>query len=137
MNPDGNEKIVECGEKTRFDSASSRAASLKANAPWSIRSAIRRIAASRIDIAAIMAQKLPQVVLAKEVFGETPTSAQYAAAQKFLMGFKHFKAMDIVTNDVDGKLVERVIESRVTLAELVEGSYSDGNSDEETGPLEG
>lgn len=134
-NPDGNPNpnIAEYGKDTRFGAPGGpdpKAAQKKSREKlWSVRDQLRRIAAHEFEPGA----KLTPDDLAgifKSPNGKL-TGAQLLAMAKFQQGMKNFKAMENVTNDIDGKLIEKQKVATVTLAELVEGSYKDGDDDAE------
>lgn len=122
---EGNPNIAQYAEGHRFGEAGGadpREARAKASPAWCVRDALRRIAACPdLDMSG-KGEKLMQQIRMR-VFKGKMNGGQILAAQKFIMAMQNYKAMDIVTNDISGKLVEKRIEAKATLADLVNESY--------------
>jgi hypothetical protein len=94
---------------------------------FSIRQAMRRIAAHRFDTsedAKTLDKQLKQDIFPRA----TMTGAQVAAIARFTQAMKNYKAMQAVVEDIDGKLIEKKVEAKVGYAELVAGSMDDGET---------
>lgn len=127
---EGNPNIAEIGKNYGFGAPNGtdpREARAKANPPWSVRHAIKRIAACPdLDIDRGAPSLMRQIKT--KVFNGKMSGGEILAAQKFIQAMTNYKAMKEVTEDIDGKLVERKVEAKVSLADLVNGSYeSDGS----------
>lgn len=109
--------------------ADPREARAKASPAWCVRGALRRIAACPELNLDRGAGSLMQQIRTK-VFKGKMNGGEILAAQKFIQAMQNYKAMESVTNDISGKQVERVLEAKVTLADLVNGSYEDLGSSE-------
>jgi len=115
---DETTRIIEAGKNTRFGSQGGpdpSAAAAKGNKNRSsVRAASRRIAAMEVAFAMELAgkEKFQKLNMAEAV-----ALAKFKAA---LAG--DTTAMQQVTEDVDGKLVDRKVHAEVTLADLVTGS---------------
>lgn len=128
--PGGHPEIAKLGEGTRFGAengpdpkeAGQRAQRMH-GAPHSVRIALRRLAAAEFDLEGpLTPQKLARV------FGNTRgtmTGAQMAACKKFQQAMSNPKAMDSLIEHIDGKLVQKTVEAKVTLAEIIAKSYDD------------
>lgn len=126
----GNPNIAQCAIGYRFGEpggADPSEASKMGARPYEIRRALKKIARTIFDVTEGAPTFEKQV---RDIFGGEMSGAELAAVRKFMQAMKDYRAMENLTNDIDGKLVERRIESRVTLAELVTGSYESLESGE-------
>ncbi len=110
----GNPNITEHSKGHRFGDeghTDPREAQKKASKPWSIRNGVRRIAGSEFDVGPDAPPFGDQL---NQVFGGTSrmTGAQIAAVKKFSQAMNDVKAMENLTNDIDGKLIERKVEAK-------------------------
>lgn len=128
---DGNPDIVKHAEGYRYGDpgGADPSESAKSGKPWSIRNAVRRICAAEFDMSPDAPTVDEQI---KKLFRGKMTGGQIAAVRKFAQAMKDFRAMENLTNDVDGKLVER---NETTLkgdlaAELIAGRRRTGQSHE-------
>lgn len=65
---------------------------------------------------------------AKKLLGRNLTGAERMALVRIRQGFAgNYKFNQSCTEDVDGKLLERKVEAQVSLADLVNGSYLEGD----------
>ena len=115
----GNPNIIEIGKNTRFGAhggVNPRKARWTGAEPWSIRNAIRRMAAMHIKDFENMTQS-------KEL-----TMAQAVAAAKWKKALAgDIRAMQQLEDSVDGKLTEKKAEAQAALAYLVEASFRIGS----------
>jgi len=129
-NKDGNKDITEYGKATRFGSAGGpdpRAAKEKQTAAGqgnqhSVRNAARRLAAAEFDIT----KKLSPEDLVKKFGrdGYVVSGAQMIAIKKFQKAMTgDTKMLQQITDDIDGKQVQKVVEAQASLADLVTKSY--------------
>ena len=120
----GNKEIAVIGEKTRFgaENGPDPAEAAKKAKPWSVRNSVRRLAAAKI-----VTKNGPSIQEQIEsVFGEpgVMTVAQLVAVKKVGMALKgNLAAIESITDDVDGKLVQKEVKATVSLADLVNKSY--------------
>lgn len=132
------QELIEAGKNTRFGSkggADPSAAATKRNNdanPSQIRSAMKRLAAAEFDIT----QDFTPAELLKKFGrnGVVVSGAQLIAVKKFQIALKKgdVKMLQQVTDDVDGKQIERKAEAQVSYAELVAGSFLDEPDDTES-----
>lgn len=126
-----NKDIIEAGKNTRFgskDGADPSEAATKRNKeanPNAVRLAMKRLAASEFDIM----QPLTAEDIAKK-FGRNGTivsGAQMIAVKKFQVAMKKGdpKILQQVTDDIDGKQVEKKMEASVTLADILAASHDE------------
>lgn len=127
----GNPNIAKYAEGHRFGDAGGadpREAQAKGAKPWSIRNSVRRICAAEIDITRNFSQAELVKIFGKDA--ETISIGQLLAARKIEMAFKGSeKMMTEVTNDVDGKLIEKKVEAKTTLEDLVNGDHDDSDQE--------
>lgn len=115
------------GEEGGADPRAARASGPKDR--YEVRRALRKIARHEFELDE---DAKPMDKQMKEVFGGRKlTGAEILAATKFKQAMKNWKAMDNLTNDIDGKLIEKKVEAQVGYAELVAGSMQE-EDDEET-----
>lgn len=87
-----------------------------------VRRALKRICYHKFDVSPEGRQNLDLQL--ERLFGATSemTGAEMAAVAKFTQALKNPKAMDTFIDAVDGKQLQRVAETRVSLADLVNAS---------------
>lgn len=122
----GNKNIVEYAKGHRFGDpggADPAAAARKAK-PWSMRRTVRRICETAMEQLA-PGEKLTVERIGEMVFGHRPlTFGEMSALRRVLESIRgNPKFSQYVTEDIDGKLVERKVEAQVTLADIVNRSY--------------
>lgn len=131
-NEEGNPNIVEYGVNTRFGQpggADPSAAARKSNKGGSIRTAVRRIACMPVE-------QLEGLLKSPKARSRLSV-AELTAIYKFRAVMQgNVKAMQQVTDDVDGKLVQKQVNSDVSLEQLVTGSFDYDESSEDDQPLE-
>lgn len=129
--------IAVYGEKSRFS---------KENQPkhdrkkaWSIKRSIRRMAGAKVKIVYDKEGKLKLEDLTVEKIAEMLgagdrqlTMAELVAARKFRDALGgNTKAQQELQDAIDGKLVNKTLEAKVTLEELLTGDYKDEADDTE------
>lgn len=125
---DGNPDIVKAAEGYRFGDPNgpdpAEAGRKGGQQKASIRAAVRRIAAAEFDIGEDAPPMKTQI---NRVFGgeNKMTGAQMAGARKFALAMNDLRGLENLTNDVDGKLVEKRVEAKTSLEDLVNGIESD------------
>ncbi len=125
----GNPNIAEYGKATRFGAgndpkeAHKRMQEEVGNTTF-VRPALRRLACAEFDVDKKMDANTLTRVFAKEK--ASLTGAQILAIRKFQHGLANYKAMDSLIDAIDGKQIQKVAEARVSLADLVAGSFEDG-----------
>lgn len=126
-----NPNIVEHGKATRFGAergADPKEANKKLmdeiGSPAFVRPALRRLACAEFDIDKKLDSNTLTRVFAKEK--AALTGAQILAIRKFQQGMANYKAMDTLIDSIDGKQIQKVAEAKVSLADLVAGSFEDG-----------
>lgn len=110
----------------------------KKSAPWSIRNAVRRICAREM-IKMQADEKMTIERLAELVFdGRQPSMGEMVALRRVFEALRgNPKFSQFVTEDVDGKLVQKTVEAKATLAEIVSKSYDEEQADEPEHTTEG
>ncbi len=133
-NPDGNPNIAKHGELTRFGTNNQPKMRSK---PWSIKKALRRIGAGQLDITIDQdgrprMENLDALMIAKMVGSHRSLSpSELMAARMFKDGLNGVtKAQVAVMEAIDGKAVNKTVEARVTLAELLTGDFKEDDDDE-------
>lgn len=114
VNYRGNPNIAEHGKATRFGTGrnSPHAARAKASDPWSIRRAMRLLAGMTVGELEELATNADEL-----------TAAQAVAIAKICKALNgNVRAMQQVTDDIDGKSTDSTVSTKVTLADLVTGS---------------
>lgn len=143
----GNQNIAKHGESTRFGSkggpdpsAAGKASQAKAGNPSSIRSSLRRLMAAEVDFTKPIDPSDIVKMFGKN--GMKVTLAQACAIRKVQQAMGNWKAMDSLTDQVDGKQVQATVEAKTTMADLLaasfdatflEGDIDESDEDEEGG----
>lgn len=128
MNKDINKYAKKFGSDGGPDPSAAAAKGNRSRAQ--IRQALRRLAAFQFDVtdnAPPLNDQMRDVFMRKGYI----TGAEMAAIRKFTQAMKDYRAMENITNDVDGKQIERVVEAKVTLSDLVNGIYEPESSNSE------
>lgn len=123
--------LVEAGKATRFgqpggpDPREARA-KVERN-PSSIRTAIRRLMAREIDLNKPLPEQMTPEVRLKYLAGPNgkATEAMIMAMKSVTQAGDSFKAMANIIDQVDGKLVEKKVETSMTLEQLVTGDFDE------------
>jgi hypothetical protein len=140
-NGNPNPNIVEAGKETQFgqpDGVDPKEARAKGDPDrHSIRRQITRITGLEIgDFLDLKSQKEIFIQAAQKLGYKSEknmTYAQVIAVRKLSLAIAgNVKAMKEIEDSVDGKLVEKRMESKVSLEDLVNESFKDKNSDGET-----
>ncbi len=127
---EGNKDIAEYGKSTRFGAeggADPKAARAKRTEngtgnQHTVRQAVRRLACADFDITAELTPKELCKKFGRE--GTVVTGAMLLAAKKFQKAMQgDVKMLQQITDDIDGKQVQKTIEAKTTLADLVNRSY--------------
>lgn len=122
----GNPQIAEYGKQTQFGSEGGpdpvEAGRKGGYSKGSIRQSLRRIGAHEFEVGEDAPDFTQQMM---KVFGgeKRMTGSQLAAVKKFGQAMKNPKAMDTLIDNIDGKLVQKQVETKVSLEDLVNGSY--------------
>lgn len=129
-----NPNIVDAGKSTRFgaeggpDPSASGYKTMTTKNPSRVRAALQRIAAADFDISKPMNEKTIASVFGRE---GTLTGAQIFAVQKAKQAMGNWKAMDSLIDAIDGKQVQKVIETKVTLEQILSRSEEIEEQDEQ------
>lgn len=131
----GNPNIAKLGQDTQFGKGQDAATVGSKAKPWAVRRAAAKIAAHQFDISDD-APKL-DAQIRNDVFkveGNRMRGAELVASRHFLCAAsgtdKGIKAIKSFTDDVDGKLIQKSVEAKVTLEMLVLGSFEEEDDDE-------
>ncbi len=136
--PDGNNNnpnIVEHGKSTRFGADGganpSDAASFGNHRRAQVRSSLRRLMGHVTGTASPSASDLAKG-FGKGRRLDNLTVAEVMALHKVQQAMKNPKAMDTLIDHVDGKQVEKKLEAKVTLADIINGNFEGvGDGEEE------
>lgn len=116
----GNPEIAKLGEATRFGSEKgfdpSNAGVISGRMRETIRPALRRL--SRAELGTN-----PTVEKLCAHLGRNPDTllgGELLAIKNFIQAMNNYKAMEKIIDNIDGKQVERKVESKVTLAQLLD-----------------
>jgi len=117
-----NKDIVEAGKKTQFgqEGGADPKEAREKSSPWSIRMATKRIARMTVTEAKAMADRKNEL-----------TMAQAVAAMKFQRALNgDVRAMQQLEDSIDGKLVEKRVEAKTSLEDLVMASLEGDEGNE-------
>lgn len=100
---------------------------------WDMRAAVKRFAAIELDLENLTPEAF-EAALIKHA-GRKLTVGEMLALKKISAGFKNPAFLDLLTNDISGRQIEKVVEARASLKDLL--TRSDAELDSLDEQLEG